>query len=227
MIRLFRRGKSQARDPFLTLRAAVEASCKSPAVVLVSSVLPRDGKTTVSAGLAVALAKSGYATMAIDAGTEPDLSKALGVKTAPSAVKRAAEHLDIMRLDEGELRKTSSADLRRMFDQLRERYAFIVLDGSELSEGGLSAAAAVDGVLLAVRSGRPTVDDDHQATHLLDHCRARFIGVIATGARDTGPRRNRRGKGTVHPISGSVSSIPDSRTQEPRSEHHVSAGGGR
>jgi Mrp family chromosome partitioning ATPase len=201
-----RRERADAHDPFLTLRAAVEASCKAPSALLISSVLPGDGKTTVSAGLAAALAKSGYPTIAIDAGTSPDLMKALGVKGGGSAVRRAAEHLDIMRI-ESELRKASTAELRRMFDELRERYAYIVLDGSELSAGGLAAAAAVDGVLLTVRSGRHSVDEDAQATQLLDHCRARFIGVIATRAHG-GDRASeaRRAQASVRAISGTIGS---------------------
>jgi Mrp family chromosome partitioning ATPase len=202
--KFFKRVKPEPHDPFLTLRAAVEASCKAPAVVLVSSVLPHDGKTTVAAGLAAALAKSGYPTIAVDAGATPELTKALGMKGPSVAIKRAAESLDVMRMD-GDLRKASSAELRRMFDGLRERYAYVVLDGAELAAGGLAAAAAVDGVLLTVRSGRPTVDEDKQATHLLEHCRARFIGVIATRARQGDPPRQSEAPNepaTVHPIAG-------------------------
>jgi Mrp family chromosome partitioning ATPase len=218
-----RAGKSAPCDPVLTLRATVEASCNAPAVVLVSSVLRNDGKTTVSAGLAVALAKSGYQTMAIDAGNAPDLTKALGIKgVVASTVKRAAEHLDVMRLDESNLRVTSTAELRRLFDRLRERYAYIVVDASELSAGGLSAAAAVDGVLLAVRNGRQTVEEDRQATHLLDHCRARFLGVIATAARDVKSARDRREKGTVRAIAGMLTPVPESGSQGTRSEHKAS-----
>jgi Mrp family chromosome partitioning ATPase len=205
MMGLFkRRERAQQRDPFLTLRAAVEASCKAPSVILISSVLPGDGKTTVSAGLAVALAKSGYATMAIDAGSTAELTKALGVKGGSAGVRRAAEHLDVMRIEGGDLRVSSTAELRRTFDQLRERYAYIVLDGCELSSGGLAAAAAVDGVLLTVRSGRATVDEDAQATRLLDHCRARFIGVIATRGRGDARRGAQSAQTNVRAISGSI-----------------------
>lgn len=207
MIGIFkRRERPQPRDPFLTLRAAVEASCKAPSVILISSVLPGDGKTTVSAGLAVALAKSGYATIAIDAGSTPELTKALGVKGNGAGVRRATDQLDVMRIEGGDLRKSSTAELRRTFDQLREHYAYIVLDGCELSAGGLAAAAAVDGVLLTVRNGRNSVDEDGQATRLLDHCRARFIGVIATRARGDGRRAAQNAQSNLRAISGTITS---------------------
>jgi Mrp family chromosome partitioning ATPase len=224
MIKLFkRRGKPPSRDPFLTLRAAVEASCKAPAVVLISSVLPGDGKTTVSTGLAVSLAKSGYPTMAIDAGSTPELCTALGVQGIPFPVKRAAEHLDVMRMEAADLRKMSTPELKRTFAELRKRYAFIVLDASELSAGGLSAAAAVDGVLLAVRSGRQTVDEDREVTQLLKHCRARFIGVIATAARDV-ERRSPK-KGTVHAIARSRQPTAEAPSLGKRSKYQALVAG--
>jgi Mrp family chromosome partitioning ATPase len=69
MIAIFKRRDRPRRrppDPYITLRATVEASCKIPAIVLVSSVAPNDGKTTVSAGLATALAKAGSSTLTVD-----------------------------------------------------------------------------------------------------------------------------------------------------------------
>ena len=62
--------ETTAPNPFLMIRATIEAEIPAPGVLTVSSALPRDGKTGVTSGLVRSLAAAGYTTLAVDAGAE-------------------------------------------------------------------------------------------------------------------------------------------------------------
>ncbi len=208
-------------DPFLTLRATIEANCAAPSVVLISSAMPRDGKTAVSAGLAEAFAQSGCRTLAIDFGAKPALAKAIGTKDLPViesprgtdtlAVRHIGEHLDAARIAATAMGKSALTDLERFFAALRARYDFTVIDGCELTAGAVALARIADGVILTVRRGRPTAEADREAVLLLERFRANFIGVVSTGRGELSPRRR------------TLAAVPESRTPEMARPKRVAA----
>lgn len=84
-------------------RAVVAHDAPAPAVVLVVSVAPGEGKTTVACHLAEALARSGHRTLLVDASLwSPALAARYDLVEAPNAVaSRIASTLDWMQRPQG------------------------------------------------------------------------------------------------------------------------------
>jgi len=190
-------------DPFLLLRATVEAELPGGAVLAVGCALAGDGTPVVAAGLAAALAAAGYRTLALDAAGDGDpapLRARLGTARAPAVTLDAATNdpagsvahpaagCDCLVLQAGSLEAAGAPALSALFAALRGRYDYAVVDVATIAAGGLGAARAADGVLLAVRENRAAANADRDAAALLAQVGAHVLGVVATSARRA-PRR--------------------------------------
>jgi len=182
------------QDSFSTIRATIEAEVAAPGILSISSARPGDGKTAVAAGIARSLAAAGYRTLALDAtgATEETLAAKLGAPEPPAIVIGAAEQhfsagvrmtpggCDVLALASGEGNVPSALSIAALFAAVRASYDYVVVDSAAVAEGGATFARCADGVVLAVREGRPADPSDAEAVALLDRVRARFLGVVAT-----------------------------------------------
>ena len=171
-----------AVNPFLMIRATVEAELPAPGILTVSSALARDGKTGVTAGIVRSLTAAGYATLAVDAGASTP--HAMSVEAASSLLAESARPVeagcDFVSLAPAQARAASAAAITAFFATIRERYDYAIVDAAVINAGGLAFARSADGVILALREGRAVNEADREAVELFERLHVRFLGVIAT-----------------------------------------------
>ena len=206
------RPRSPISEAFRALRTSLLLSQaeRPPQVILVTSALPLEGKTTAAANLAITLAQLGDRTLLVDADLrKPGIAKALnlaeGKRTGLSSYLAGAStlqeitvvHPDIANLavipagpippNPAEL--LSSQRWRDAIASLRRDFKFIIVDSPPI----LSATDAVilsvlaDSALLVVRSGETPKEAVTRARDLLVGVRCRLLGIVLNAVDFTSP----------------------------------------
>lgn len=204
--------KSMVSEAFRALRTSLLLSQaeQPPQVILVTSALPREGKTTAAVNLAVTLAQLGDRTLLIDSDLrKPGIRRALGINIGKEAglssyLAGVAALEDIMfphpvitnlsAMPTGPI-PPSPADLlssHRMRDALlylREQYKFIVIDSPPImaATDAVIISALVDGVLLVVRSGETPKEAFLRSRDLLVGVKSRVLGVVLNAVDSSAP----------------------------------------
>ena len=199
------RPQSQMAESYRALRTSLLLTSLGtpPKVILVTSALPQEGKTTTSMNTAIVLAQKGSRVLIIDADMRrPSVHKALGMgpRTGLSNVLTGSAqlHQAIVRStliptlyvlaagtpppNPAEL--LASSNMRDVLNELREQYDHIVID----TPPTLSVTDAVvmstnaDSVVLVIRSGQTTRQALRRARDLLVRVNARIAGVLLNAA---------------------------------------------
>jgi tyrosine-protein kinase Etk/Wzc len=170
-------------------------------VLVLTSPLPSEGKTTTAVNLALTLCERGLSVCLIDADMRrgqvhdvfgfkrsPGLSEVLEGKTTFEAAYRqvrVGELRNLALLTSGSVATSppglvGSAGMRALLDQLRGRFDLIVVDTPPiniLTDAALIGVHA-DGVLLVVRAGVTDLAAVGYAMEQLHHVRAPALGVV-------------------------------------------------
>jgi capsular exopolysaccharide synthesis family protein len=189
---------------------------KPPRVIVVTSALPGDGKTTSSSNLAVTLAQQNKRVLLIDAETRRgNLHTLFGIKATPGFFDlvygratptecihhvelEGAGHLDV--LPSGGVPSHNAADLlvasrlAPFFEKLRTQYDYVLLDTPPLNlftDAALIGAHA-DATLLVARADRTERQALRFAVLQLQHVQANLAGAILNSVD---LRRNSRYRG--------------------------------
>src|SRR5579862_7692963 len=195
------RPKSQMAESYRSLRTSVLLTSVGgpPRVILVTSALPEEGKTTTSINLAIVLAQKGARVLLVDADLRrPSIHKTLGMAPAAglsnvltanteleSAIVRSTILPDLFLLPAGTpppnpAELLASGNMKNVLSQLREQYDHIVIDTPptlSVTDAVVTSAAA-DGVVLVIRSGQTTKQALRRARDLLLSVNARVCGVL-------------------------------------------------
>jgi polysaccharide biosynthesis transport protein len=204
--------KSQISEAFRALRTSLLLSQAEhpPQVILVTSALPREGKTTAAVNLAVTLAQLGDKTLLMDSdlrkpgirramnltiGKEMGLSSYLaGVCTFDDAIVPHPGISNLSALTTGPV-PPSPADLlssHRMHEAIaeaRRRFKFIVIDSPPImaATDAVIISALTDGVLLVVRSGETPKEAFTRSRDLLAAVKSRLLGVVLNAVDSSAP----------------------------------------
>jgi polysaccharide biosynthesis transport protein len=204
--------KSQISEAFRALRTSLLLSQAEhpPQVILVTSALPREGKTTAAVNLAVTLAQLGDRTLLVDCDLrKPGVRRALnltgsrdaglssylaGVCSLEEITLPHPTITNLSALTTGPV-PPSPADLlssHRMRDgiaELRRRFKFIVVDSPPImaATDAVIISALTDGVLLVVRSGETPKEAFTRTRDLLAAVKSRLLGVILNGVDSSAP----------------------------------------
>jgi capsular exopolysaccharide synthesis family protein len=170
-------------------------------VLVLTSPLPSEGKTTTAVNLSLTLCERGLSVCLIDADMRrgqvhgvfgfkrnPGLSEVLEGKTTFDAAYhqvRVGDFRNLAVLTSGTVAVSppglvGSAGMRELLDQLRERFDLIVVDTPPiniLTDAALIGVHA-DGVLLVVRAGATDMAAVSYAMEQLNHVRAPALGVV-------------------------------------------------
>ena len=195
------RPQSQMAESYRALRTSLLLSNlgSPPKVIMVTSSLPQEGKTTTSINCAVVLAQKGVRVLLIDADLRrPSIHKTLGmgprtglsnVLTGSTTLEQAIVRTPILPnlyiLPAGTpppnpAELLASTNMRDVLAQLREEYDHIVID----TPPSLSVTDAVvlspraDAVVLVIRSGQTTKQALRRARDLLAQVNAKVVGVL-------------------------------------------------
>ena len=195
------RPQSAMAESYRALRTSLLLSNPGapPKVIMVTSALPQEGKTTTSINCAIVLAQKGARVLLIDAdlrrpsihkkleiGLSSGLSEVLtGNATVEQVIKPATIHPDLFVLPAGgtpmyPAELLASPKMRDILAELREEYGHIVLD----TPPSLSVTDAVvlspraDAVILVIRSGKTTKQALRRSRDILAQVNAKVVGVL-------------------------------------------------
>ncbi|MGC0365725.1 succinoglycan biosynthesis transport protein ExoP [Rhodococcus sp. 27YEA15] len=173
-----------------------------PRVIVVTSPLPAEGKTTTSVNIALVLSESGKKVCLVDGDLrKPRISAYLGIigTVGLSSVLSGQATLDevLQPVGDGELSVLAagvtppnpsellgSDTTRALFDELRTRFDYVIVDASPLlpvTDAAVLSTVA-DGALIAVRHGSTKRDELSTAVGNLNAVGARIIGSVLTMA---------------------------------------------
>jgi succinoglycan biosynthesis transport protein ExoP len=204
--------KSQMSEAFRALRTALLLSQPDhpPQVILVTSALPREGKTTAAANLAVTLAQLGDKTILVDADLrKPGVGRLLnlgpGKYAGLSSYLAGVSTLDLVTVPHplipnlaaiptGPLPPNpadllSSHKLSDAITELRTRYKFVVIDSPPImaATDAVILSVQADGVLLVVRSGETPKEAFMRTCDLLTSVKSRLLGVVLNAVDASAP----------------------------------------
>lgn len=169
-----------------------------PKVIMVSSALPSEGKTTAVVNLGLALADAGRKVTIVEADLrKPKVTRYLGLVGGVGLTNILAGTADldevVQRYGTGELsviaagptppnpgELLASSHMFALLDKLRAENDFVLVDAPPLLPVADSTGLAVfmDGVLLSVRYGSTRKEQLQQAAATLERVGARTLGVI-------------------------------------------------
>lgn len=204
--------KSQMSEAFRALRTSILLSQADhpPQVVLVTSALPREGKTTAAANLAVTLAQLGDSTVLVDADLrKPGVGRVLNLSSNSyaglSSYLAGASSLDLVTVPHPAIPNLaaiptgplppnpadllSSHKLADAIAELRTKFKFIVIDSPPVmaATDAVIVSVQTDGVLLVVRSGETPKEAFTRTRDLLISVKCRLLGVVLNAVDSTAP----------------------------------------
>ena len=195
------RPQSQMAESYRALRTSLLLSSLGapPKVIMVTSALPQEGKTTTSINCAVVLAQKGVKVLLIDADLRrPSIHKTLGMgphsglsnvltgsSTLEQTITRTAILPNLFVLPAGTpppnpAELLASSNMRDVLAELSQQYDHIVID----TPPSLSVTDAVvlspraDAVMLVIRSGQTTKQALRRSRDILTQVNARVVGVL-------------------------------------------------
>lgn len=189
-------------EAFRNLKASISVSVpkkEGGVVLMTTSAYPEDGKTTVTANLALMFALSYSKVILIDADirkgriakyfnkrTSPGLSDYLsGQKTLEEVVYHSKKHEHLSYITCGThspkpYELLESDEMKKLIEELRKEYDYIIIDTPPilLISDALAIAPFTDGVALVCRHQVSYVSDISRALNSLNFAHANVLGVI-------------------------------------------------
>jgi len=197
-------------ESYRNLRSALlflPASVERPKIMLVTSAMPNEGKSTIASNLAHTLALGGSRVVLIDADLrQGHLHELLGMKREPGLAEALEHPEDLDKFIQpnclpnlsfiacgrvlsrpGDLFVGSA--LEQVLARLRQQFDHVIIDTSPVfaSDDVATLAPRADGTLFVVRSGLSRSGPVAEALELLSRRQAKILGVVVNGA-NTGSR---------------------------------------
>ena len=194
--------RSPISEAYRMLQANLKflSSDKALKVIVVTSSVPREGKSTVSANLAAAMAQLGHRVLLVDADMRHpmqhhiwELTNAAGLSDVivgqtefSSAVTEAMAKLDVLTAGVIPPNPMALLDSKRMaslIDYFSEHYDFVIIDAPPLvlAADALTLGRMTDGVLLVARPGVVDSASAAAAKESLDRCGQNVLGLVVNG----------------------------------------------
>jgi capsular exopolysaccharide synthesis family protein len=198
----YSRPKSVIAESYRALRTSLLLSCSTaPKVILITSPLPSEGKTTIAVNCAFVLAQKGARVLLIDADLRRprvhqvfSMSSSLGLSTLLSGsadvspndvIVQSAQVPGLFVLPAGPIpdqpaELLGSLQMKELLTQLRDQFDHIVIDSAPVlsATDSVILSVQVDTVVLAIRSGQTPKDALVRTRDLLLGVGARLTGVV-------------------------------------------------
>ena len=204
------RPNSELAEAYRALRTSILLSSPGspPKILLVTSALPQEGKTTTSINCAIVLAQQGRRVLLVDAdlrrptihrsfGLRPraGLSDVLAGREQQELVTLASPHLpNLFILPAGAqpphpAELLSSPVMKKLIEQWRGQYDHVVIDSPPALTvtDAVLLSVDVDRVIVVVRSGQTSKAAMRRARDLLLQVNAKVMGVVINAVDLTAP----------------------------------------
>jgi capsular exopolysaccharide synthesis family protein len=193
---------SEMAESYRSLRTAILLSGvgKPPKVLMITSSIPQEGKTTTALNTAIVLAQKGSRVLLIDADMRrPGISKSLGLVTrevglgtvlaggdklenaiVPSAILDNLWILPAEPLPPHPAELLASEQMRELLVKCRERFDHVIIDTPPilLVTDAVQLSPLCDAVALVIRAGKTSKGAVRQSSTLLARVGAHVRGVI-------------------------------------------------
>ena len=180
------------------LHSSAQESCR---VVLVTSAVAGEGKTTVASHLATSLARAGRKTLLVDGDLrrpalhqlfelpqQPGLSEVLlgEVESADAVQPTTLEGLSVItagQWDRDVMQALARGSLAGVFEKLRQEFDFVIVDSHPVlaATDSLVIAQQVEGVILSVRRDLSQTPRVYAAQQKLASLGVRLLGAVLSG----------------------------------------------
>lgn len=197
----FAKGHSTSAESYRELRTNLQflQVDNPPRVIVVTSALPGDGKTTTAVNLALALAESGKTVCLVEGDLrKPRVSKYLGLIGSVGLSNVLAGNADVNQVlqatpaglkvlasgpippNPSELLGSDTA--RRTLAKLRDEFEYVIVDASPLLPvtDAVVLTALADGAVVVARHGTTTREQLTRAVDNLRSVNATILGTILT-----------------------------------------------
>jgi capsular exopolysaccharide synthesis family protein len=172
-------------------------------VLMVTSAVPREGKTSLASNLAMSLARAGHRTLLVDGDLRlPAIHRAIEVTPGPGLAEvvrgedspfndiqpTGVERLWVLPAGRTDLTAVESLarheQLQALIVSLREQYDYVIVDSAPVLPvlDGLLIAQHVDGVVLSMLRGVSQVPAVSAAFEKLKELDIRVVGTVLNGA---------------------------------------------
>ncbi len=191
------------REAYKSLRTNVMFSLTADSnshVIMVTSALPSEGKSTTSVNLAISFAEAGKRTLLIDCDMrKPKIARLLRIKHADglSDLLFNSEKIEncIFRINNTELYILSAGSIppnpsellgsdrmQRLIDSMREKFEYIILDMPPVNvvTDAVVASPLTDGALIVARAGMSERNAVLHAMDQLQRANAKILGGVLT-----------------------------------------------
>ncbi|HBB32470.1 MAG TPA: lipopolysaccharide biosynthesis protein [Cyanobacteria bacterium UBA8803] len=178
------------------------SSDKTPRVIVVTSSVPKEGKSTVSANLAAAIAQLGRRVLLIDADLRHplqhhiwDLTNTAGLSDVlvgqadfAATVRTGMDSLDVLTagvIPPNPLALLDSKRMASLIDDFSKTYQFVIIDAPPLilAADALTLGNMTDGVLLVARPGVVDSTSAAAAKESLERAGQNILGLVANGVK--------------------------------------------
>jgi len=197
-----KRPQSQIAESFRSLRTSILLSASfgsRPQVLLVTSALPKEGKSSTSVNLAIVLAQKGSRVLLIDGDMRrPTLHRVLGVSrdaglsslldgsmAEEKAVLPVPDFPNLFVLPAGPtptnpVELLDSDSLRKLLKQWRNQYDYVIIDSPPTLSvtDAVVISPEVDAVVMVIRSGETTKDAIRRSRDTLYQVNAKIVGIV-------------------------------------------------
>ena len=182
----------QANLKFLT-------SDKQPKVILVTSSVPEEGKSTVAANLAAAVAQLGRSVLLIDGDlrrssqhylwgvdNHTGLKEIITDNRSLSVVKHPMEKLSLLtsgKVESNPLALLDSAEMLDLIGRSRREYDLVLIDAPPLpvTADVLTLSKLADGIIFVTRPGIVEHDSAELAQEAIETTRQKVLGMVVNG----------------------------------------------
>ncbi|MTJ14887.1 polysaccharide biosynthesis tyrosine autokinase [Anabaena sp. UHCC 0187] len=192
----------QVAEIYRILQANLKFLSSEPAlkVIVVTSTVPKEGKSTVSANLAVAIAQLGRKVLLVDANMRHPLqhqiwniTNTVGLSDLivnqiefEAAVQQGMDNLDVLTSGDIPFNPLSLLDSKRMvslIEDFSQNYDFVIIDAPPLVVGveALTLGKMTDGLLLVARPGIIDITSATTVKESLDKSKPNILGLVING----------------------------------------------
>jgi len=228
----YRSPESLLAEAFRQLRTNLLFASDQPIKsVLITSPNPGDGKSTVAANIAIAMARSGNKVLLVEANFRRpalarlfDVPDALGLSNVLVGMNSASESIQATAVENldllvGGATPPSPADLlgspamRRFLDEQKKNYDRVIVDGAPILVVADShlLAEIIDGVILVLRANENTRGIAQRGTRMILSLKAKLLGAVLNGVRATKGGYFREAYQAYYDYAGSGSSAASAR----------------